>query len=107
MNEGIVPVLEKTHNQHFLKAAVAPCLLLTFEALRDLWANPADAWQTRAAAREIYRFPAIEERTGIWYREGGRAHSRPDWETLLDFMNWHFRGREPVRRYARDPFSTA
>ena len=94
-------------DQHFLKAAVAPRLLLTTEALGDLWANPTGTWQTYAAACQVYRFLGIEERTGIWYREGGHAHSRADWETLLDFMDWHFRDLPPVYRYDRDPFAAA
>lgn len=90
---------ELPFDQHFLKAAVAPRLLLTTEALGDLWANPTGTWQTHVAAREVYRRLGIEERAGIWYREGGHAHSQADWETLLDFMDWHFRGQQPVFRY--------
>ncbi len=98
---------ELPFDQHFLKAAVAPRLLLTTEALGDLWANPTGTWQTHAAARQVYRFLGIEERMGIWYREGGHAHSRADWDALLDFMALHFRGRPPVDRYDQDPFAAA
>ena len=98
---------ELPFDQHFLKAAVAPRLLLTTEALGDLWANPTGTWQTHAAAHQVYRFLGVEQRSGIWYREGGHAHSRADWETLLDFMDWHFRGRQPTLRYDQDPFSEA
>ena len=98
---------ELPFDQHFLKAAVAPRLLLTTEALGDLWANPTGTWQTHAAARDVYRFMEVEDRIGIWYREGGHAHSQADWETLLDFVDWHFRGRQPTLRYDQDPFSKA
>jgi len=94
---------ELPFDQHFLKAAVAPRPLLTTEALGDLWANPTGTWQTHAAARQVYRFLGGEERAGIWYREGGHAHSRADWEALLDFMDWQFRGRLPVFRYDQSP----
>ena len=96
---------ELPFDQHFLKAAVAPRLLLTTEALGDLWANPTGTWKTHAAARDVYRFLGTEDRTGIWYREGGHAHSRADWEALLDFMDWHFRGWQPVFRYDQNPFA--
>jgi dienelactone hydrolase len=95
---------ELPFDQHFLKAAVAPRLLLTTEALGDLWANPTGAWRTHEAARQVYRFLGVAERIGIWYREGGHAHSPADWETLLDFMDWHFRGQPPVRDFAANPF---
>lgn len=97
---------ELPFDQHFLKAAVAPRLLLTTEALGDLWANPTGTWQTHEAARQVYRFLGIEERIGIWYREGGHAHSAADWETLLDFMDWQFRGKQPERGYTANPFAT-
>ena len=93
-------------DQHFLKAAVAPRLLLTTEALGDLWANPTGTWLTHEAARQVYRFLGVAARAGIWYREGGHAHSAADWATLLDFMDWHFRGQPPERSYAVNPFAT-
>ena len=107
LSEFIGREAELPFDQHFLKAAVAPRLLLTTEALGDLWANPTGTWLTHAAARQVYGFLGIEERIGIWYREGGHAHSRADWETLLDFMDWHFRGRQPVFRYDANPFAAA
>jgi hypothetical protein len=95
---------ELPFDQHFLKAAVAPRLLLTTEALGDLWANPTGAWRTHQAAWQVYRFLGVEERAGIWYRAGGHAHGRADWEALLDFMDWQFRGRPPVFRYDQNPY---
>jgi hypothetical protein len=98
---------ELPFDQHFLKAAVAPRLLLTTEALGDLWANPTGAWRTHEAARQVYRFLGVEERLGIWYRAGGHAHSPADWETLLDFMDWQFWSKPPVFRYDQNPFAEA
>ena len=92
-------------DQHFLKACVAPRLLLTTEGLGDLWANPTGTWHTHAAAAAVYRFLGIEDRIGIWYREGGHAHGVADWNALLDFMDWHFRGRKPTHGYSRNPFA--
>jgi hypothetical protein len=105
--EYIGSEVELPFDQHFLKAMVAPRLLLTTEALGDLWANPTGAWETHAAARDVYRFLGIEDRIGIRYREGGHAHSKADWEVLLDFMDWQFRGRQPVFRYDQNPFATS
>ncbi len=98
---------ELPFDQHFLKAAVAPRRLLTTEALGDLWANPSGTWLTHEAARQVYRFLGVEERIGIWYREGGHGHGQADWEALLDFMDWQFRGHPPVLRYDLNPFPAA
>ncbi len=91
-------------DQHGLKALVAPRALLSTEAFGDLWANPTGTWQTHLAAREVYRFLNVEERIGIWYREGGHGHGSADWAVCLDFVDWHFRGRRPARDFARNWF---
>lgn len=95
---------ELPFDQHFLKAAAAPRLLLTTEALDDLWSNPSGTWHTHAAAKEIYRFLDVEDRIGIWYRPGGHAHGIPDFEALLDFADWHFCGKTPLKRFNHNPF---
>lgn len=94
---------ELPFDQHFLKAMVAPRLLLTTEARGDLWANPSGTWQTHLAAREVYRFLGVEEKIGIWYRDGGHAHGPADWGALLDFMDWQFRGQEPRQPFHHGP----
>lgn len=91
-------------DQHSLKALVAPRALLSTEALGDLWANPSGTFQTFDAAREAYRFLGVEERIGIWYREGEHHHGLVDWKAFLDFADWHFRGLEPATKYDVNPF---
>jgi hypothetical protein len=91
-------------DQHSLKAMVAPRALLSTEALGDVWANPTGTWQTFDAAREIYRFLGVEERIGIWYRDGDHAHGLVDWKAFLDFADLQFRGIVPERRFDVNPF---
>jgi hypothetical protein len=98
--EHLLPV-----DQHALKAAVAPRLLLTTEALGDLWANPSGTYQTHLAAREVYRFLGAEEKIAIWYRAGGHSHSQADWTALLDFIDWQWCGSAPAQRFNDDPFA--
>lgn len=95
---------ELPFDQHFLKALVAPRALLSTDGLGDLWANPTGTWQTYLAAREVYQFLGVEERIGIWYREGSHDHGPADWKAFLDFMEWQFRGREPACRFDENPF---
>lgn len=86
-------------DQHIVKALVAPRALLSTEALADLWANPEGAQMTHLAAREVYRFLKAEERIGIWFREGGHAHTLADWQALLDFADRHLLGKRPTRAF--------
>ncbi len=96
---------ELPFDQHFLKSLIAPRSLLTTEALGDLWANPTGTWQTHLAAREVYRFLGVEERIGIWFRDGQHDHGNADWKAFFDFMDWQFRGQEPAERFDRNPHS--
>ncbi len=91
-------------DQHFLKALIAPRALLTTEALGDHWANPAGAWQTHLAAREVYAFLGAEERIAIAFREGGHDHATDDWNTLLDFCDSVFRRAARKPEWDKNPF---
>ena len=91
-------------DQHFLKSLIAPRSLLTTEALGDLWANPTGTWQTHLAAREVYRFLGVEERLGIWFRDGDHDHGEADWKAFLDFMDCRLRGKKPAERFDRNPY---
>jgi len=95
---------ELPFDQHFLKAAVAPRLLLTTEALDDLWSNPSGTWHTHLAALEMYRFQGIKEKIAIWYRPGGHAHGPADFQALLDFASWQYFGKAPHAQFNNSPF---
>jgi hypothetical protein len=97
--DGEIPV-----DGHFLKAAIAPRPLLTTEALGDLWANPAGAWQTFCAAREVYQFLGVEEYLGTLYRDGTHAHSWRDWMSFLNFADMHLQGKPWEQDLAANPF---
>lgn len=84
-------------DQHILKALVAPRPLVSTEALGDLWANPKGTQMTYLAAREVYRFLNAEDCIGIWFREGKHEHNILDWQTMLDFADWHLL-KKPARR---------
>ena len=75
-------------DSHFLKALCAPRPLLSSEALDDLWANPAGACITHAAAREVYRFLGCPDSfAGMHFRNGGHGHLLSDWTAMLDYCD--------------------
>jgi hypothetical protein len=90
-------------DQHSLKALVAPRALFSSEALGDLWANPSGSWETHQAAREVYRFLGVEDRIGIWFREGEHNHGLEDWRACLDFADWQFFGKKTDQEFNRKP----
>lgn len=74
-------------DEHFLKALVAPRILLETEAASDIWANPVGSWQTAMAAKEAYRFLGAEENLLLYYRRGYHEHSVSDLKKLVTILN--------------------
>ncbi len=82
-------------DQHFLKALVAPRALLCTEARGDLWANPPGTIRTSQAAQQVFQFLAVPDKQGLHFREGQHDQTLEDWQALLTFAQWHFRGIPP------------
>ncbi len=89
-NEAEIPF-----DEHFLKALVAPRILLDTEALSDAWANPAGAYMTHLAAQEAFDFLGVPENNLIHYRDGFHYHKPEDIAVLLNVIR-HARDGEPL-----------
>lgn len=89
-------------DQHFLKALVAPRALLCIESVDDDYANPVGTQLTTLAAHPAFRLygDKVTDRNGLTYRNGGHSFNEHDWQTLLTFAEWHFRGRKPANSAA-------
>lgn len=86
---------ELPFDQHFLKALVAPRALLLTDARQDHWANPLGTFLTSLAAREVFGLYGLPDRIGSHFRAGQHDLLKEDWSAILDFADWHFRGRRP------------
>lgn len=73
-------------DEHYLKALVAPRILIETNGASDIWANPVGTWQTAMAAKEVYRFLGAEENIYLYFRKGGHAHSISDLEKLVSVI---------------------
>ncbi|MGI5868720.1 MAG: hypothetical protein ACOX9C_04665 [Kiritimatiellia bacterium] len=81
-------------DSHFLKAMCAPRPVVSSEGLDDLWANPAGACVTHAAARKVYEFLGGKpEHAAMHFRNGGHGHFIPDWTAMLDYCDLHYFGK--------------
>lgn len=89
-NEAEIPF-----DEHFLKALVAPRILLDTEALSDAWANPAGAYMTHLAAQEAFDFLGVPENNLIHYRDGFHYHKPEDMAVLLNVIR-RVRDGEPL-----------
>lgn len=90
---------------HFLKALVAPRVLLLGEAASDMWTNPVGSWQTSMAATEVFKFLGCPENFRWYFRKGFHFHHPADGETLANLIS-SMAGNEPLAgsRYYRTPF---
>lgn len=84
---------ELPFDEHFLKALVAPRVLLLTEAASDIWANSLGTWQTSLAAREAYKLLGCEENDLLYFRRGYHEHHIEDLKRLVRIMEQHREGR--------------
>ncbi len=97
---------ELPFDQHCLLAAIAPRPLLLTYAAGDPWSNPAGMVQAAWAAGEVYRFLGHGDALAFHLRPGGHAHTEQDWDALLRFVAWRWRGAEPLAGVGRHPFGS-
>lgn len=80
---------------HFLKAMVAPRVLLIGEAASDIWTNPIGSWQTTLAAKEVYKMLGAEDNLYWYFRRGFHKHDLSDVRRLVSLI-CHVRDGEPL-----------
>ena len=93
-SEGNLPF-----DEHYLKALVAPRILVETESASDIWANIIGTWETAMAAREVYRFLEAEDNLLQYFRKGEHEHTVEDVEKLVSVIRNRMCG-EPVAKGA-------
>ncbi len=94
-------------DQHFLRALVAPRLMLSTDALDDYWANPVGTQAVYDASMPVFDFLNASARNGIHYRDGGHDQTLEDFGVLLDFADTMLRGITRPGDFYMRPFSFA
>lgn len=95
---------ELPFDQHFVKALVAPRVLLSTDALGDLWANPLGTQTTYLAAQPVFDLLGAPANNALHFREGGHDQTAEDYVALLDFADRHFRGKPGATRFNILPY---
>lgn len=89
-------------DQHFLRALIAPRIVLSTDALDDKKGNPQglkDAW---IGAQPVFDLLGVPDHNLIHFRQGGKGQSAADFEVLLDVADAHFAG-EAMPEYVVNP----
>ena len=89
---------------HYLKAMIAPRILLVSEAAGDMWANPVGAWQTTIAAQEVFQFLDVPENLFWYFREGTHYHKVSDIRMLVNVINHCRNGTKLEDGFYNRPF---
>lgn len=95
---------ELPFDSHFLKALIAPRVLLVTEAASDIMANPVGSWQTSEAAKEVYKFLGAEENLLWTFRRGGHFHHIDDITQLVNVIKHYKWGEKLNDNYFKTPF---
>lgn len=90
---------------HFLKALIAPRILVVTESAGDVWSNPIGSWLTSEAAAEVYSLLGVPENLYWYYKPGGHSHSGVDTELLSDVILHMRRGTPLPDAFFRTPFA--
>jgi len=90
-------------DQHFVRALVAPRVVLSTDALGDQWANPPGTQKAWMAAQPVFDFLDAGGNNLCHFREGGHDQLPPDFEVLLDVADWMFRGKKLKRDFSALP----
>ena len=80
-------------DQHFMRALVAPRLVLSTDGLGDTWANPLGTQKAWLAAQPVFDFADASDRNLCHFREGGHDQLPEDMDVLLDVADSYFLGK--------------
>lgn len=95
---------ELPHDMHFIKALVAPRILLETSGRGDVWANPRGSWLTFRAAKRVWEALGVPENCASVYREGGHDHTYGEFCALLDRMDADIRGEAVPERFFENAY---
>lgn len=95
---------ELPFDSHFLKAMIAPRILLVSEAASDIPANPVGSWMTTVAAQEVYQFLGVPQNLYWSFRHGYHEHAIEDLQLLVNVILHRRNGIPLSDAFFRTPF---
>lgn len=94
---------ELPFDQHFMRALVAPRVVLNTDALGDTWANPKGTARNFEEAQRVFDYLGVPENNICHFREGGHDQLPEDIAVLLDVADWKFHGKALTRDFSVRP----
>ncbi|MFX0100499.1 MAG: hypothetical protein ACFFCS_13075 [Candidatus Hodarchaeota archaeon] len=92
-------------DQHFLRALVAPRVMLSTDSMDDFWSNPTGTQAVYDASMPVFDFLNASSHNGIHYRNGDHDFLLRDFTVLLDFADTMLRGITRDGDFYMHPYS--
>lgn len=91
-------------DQHFMRALVAPRLILSTDGLGDDWANPIGTQAMYQASQPVFDLLGVLENNAIHYRLGGHGFLAEDFSVLLNFADKMLLGKSVSDEFYMTPY---
>jgi hypothetical protein len=85
---------ELPFDQHFMRALVAPRVVLSNDGLDDAWANNFGTQAGYQGAQPVFDLLSVPKHNLAKFREGGHTFNEEDAKVMLDVADWLFKGAE-------------
>ncbi len=85
---------ELPFDQHFMRALVAPRVVLSNDGYDDDWANNFGTQVCHMGAQPVFDFLGIPKHNLAKFREGGHTFNEEDCGVMLDVADWYFNGAD-------------
>ena len=85
---------ELPFDQHFMRALVAPRVVLSNDGYDDTWANVFGTQACYQGAQSVFDFLGVSNHNLAKFREGGHTFNSEDATVMLDVADWYFNGND-------------
>ncbi len=83
---------ELPFDQHFMRALVAPRVVLSNDGYDDTWANNFGTQVCYQGAQSVFDLLGVPRNNMAKFREGGHTFNEEDAGVMLDVADWYFNG---------------
>jgi len=85
---------ELPFDQHFMRALVAPRVVLSNDGYDDHWANNFGTQVCYQGAQPVFDLLGVPKHNLAKFREGGHTFNEEDAKVMLDVADWYFNGAD-------------
>ena len=85
---------ELPFDQHFMRALVAPRVVLSNDGYDDPWANNFGTQVCYQGAQPVFDLLGVPQHNLAKFREGGHTFNEEDAGVMLDVADWYFNGAD-------------